>query len=90
MTSHVDVLKALGFEVVGTGGGCEALEFSRPDGQTMLITNDLCVPAAGEGWEIGIYADGDYAEANPPKEFKDFAADDLLAALAYVAAWRVG
>ena len=43
--------------IVNTGGGCEAIEVTLPDGRTLLITaaEDPSLPEAGEAFSIGLY-----------------------------------
>lgn len=84
-TSPIDVLASLGFEECSTGGGCTALEFTRPDGEQCLVTNDAKAPVVGEGWDVGFY-DADLNE----RSYRWYDADKLLVALSRIAAWRVG
>ena len=81
----LDVLKALGFEECSTGGGCTALEYTRPDGQQCLVTNDALAPEGGESWDVGFYN-----EHGEQRSSFWYGQNTLLAALANIAEWRVG
>lgn len=87
----LDVLRAMGFEEIQTGGGCTALTYERPDGEGCYVTNECDAPKRGEGWHVGIY-DGEHVWTNGvAKEGVTFyKPDELITALARIAAWRVG
>lgn len=52
----VDPVVAYGFEVVDTGGGCQALQLNLPDGGWFWLTDDCAVPdASTEDADIGRY-----------------------------------
>lgn len=89
-TGALAVLIAMGFEECSTGGGCTALEFTRPDGQQCLVTNDALAPRAGEGWDVGFYESQESKIGGEQIDCTWYAHDALFAALTRIAAWRVG
>ena len=81
------ILAALGFAECSTGGGCAALEYTRPDGMQCLVTNDADVPKHGEQWDVGFYPE---AGSGKTLSVAHYAPSQLNEALAVIAAWRVG
>lgn len=60
-TEVLDTLHRAGYraETVPTGGGCEAVEVARRNGERVLITNGDAELPDGEGLWVGLYdADG--------------------------------
>ena len=84
------ILLALGFEKCSTGGGCEAYEYTRPDGAQCLVTNDAEVPKAGEHWDVGFYPSEDQKIDGGAGCVTYYSPGQLNEALAVIAAWRVG
>jgi len=86
----LDVLSALGFEPISTGGGCKALSFVRPDGQECLVTSEADLPRPGESWDVGFYTSTEEKVDGGCLSVEHYPADNLNAALAAIAEWRVG
>lgn len=79
-------LRALGFSVWDTGGGCRALGLARPDGAECLVTDieDGAMLPAGDDTEVlvGFYsadASSDMHGDNAPETQDFLSVDDAIA-----------